>query len=109
MADPVSFINWSLLALEPPGWGGVLLRGLLNSIEIAIGGYAFGLLLGIGGACGKLYGGPITRDLRRRMGTSWSPRCPVGLDGLRYVTVTFRGFDGRDHTGELVVDRKSVV
>lgn len=63
MADPVSFINWSLLALEPPGWGGVLLRGLLNSIEIAIGGYALGLLLGIGGACGKLYGGPITRDL----------------------------------------------
>jgi polar amino acid transport system permease protein len=63
MADPVSFINWSLLALEPPGWGGVLLRGLMNSIEIAIGGYAFGLMLGIGGACGKLYGGPITRDL----------------------------------------------
>jgi len=63
MADPVSFINWSLLALEPPGWGGVLLRGLLNSIEIAIGGYTFGLVLGIGGACGKLYGGPITRDL----------------------------------------------
>lgn len=63
MADPVSFINWSLLALEPPGWGGVLLRGLMNSIEIAIGGYTFGLLLGIAGACGKLYGGPITRDL----------------------------------------------
>jgi len=63
MADPISFINWSLLALEPPGWGGVLLRGLMNSIEIAIGGYTFGLLLGIGGACGKLYGGPITRDL----------------------------------------------
>jgi polar amino acid transport system permease protein len=63
MADPVSFINWGLLALEPPGWGGVLLRGLMNSIEIAIGGYSFGLLLGIGGACGKLYGGPITRDL----------------------------------------------
>jgi polar amino acid transport system permease protein len=63
MADPVSFINWSLLALEPPGWGGALLRGLMNSVEIAIGGYSFGLLLGVGGACGKLYGGPITRDL----------------------------------------------
>lgn len=63
MADPVSLINWSLLALEPPGWGGVLLHGLMNSIEIAIGGYTLGLLLGIGGACGKLYGGPITRDL----------------------------------------------
>jgi polar amino acid transport system permease protein len=63
MADPVAFINWSLLALEPPGWGGVLLRGFVNSIQIAIGGYAFGLLLGVGGAFGKLYGGPILRDL----------------------------------------------
>jgi polar amino acid transport system permease protein len=58
-----SFINWGLLALEPPGWGGVLLHGLLNSIQIAIGGYAFGLMLGVGGAFGKLYGGPILRDL----------------------------------------------
>lgn len=63
MADPASLINWSLLALEPPGWGGVLLKGLMNSIVIAIGGYTFGLVLGIGGAVGKLYGGPITRDL----------------------------------------------
>lgn len=63
MADPVSFINWGLLALEPPGWGGVLLKGFANSIQIAIGGYTFGLLLGIGGAAGKLYGGPIIRDL----------------------------------------------
>ena len=52
-----------LLALTPPGWGGVLLRGLLASVEIAIGGYAFGLALGTGGARGKLYGGPITKDL----------------------------------------------
>jgi polar amino acid transport system permease protein len=63
MADPASLINWSLLALEPPGWGGVLLKGLMNSIVIAVGGYTFGLVLGIGGAVGKLYGGPITRDL----------------------------------------------
>jgi len=52
-----------LLAVSPPGWGGNLLRGLLNSIIIAAGAYAFGLLIGIGGAYGKLYGGPITRDL----------------------------------------------
>jgi polar amino acid transport system permease protein len=58
-----SIINWSLLALEPPGWGGVLLRGFVNSLQIAVGGYAFGLLLGVGGAFGKLYGGPILRDL----------------------------------------------
>jgi hypothetical protein len=46
----------------------------------------------------------VTPAIRRRMGQSWSPRCPVGLDGLRYVTVSFRGFDGRAHTGELVVN-----
>lgn len=57
-----SFVNWSLLALSEPGWGGVLLQGFLHSIEIALGGYALGLLLGIGGAFGKLYGGPVLRD-----------------------------------------------
>lgn len=52
-----------LLAFSPPGWGGFLLRGLATSIGIAIGGYSFGLLIGIAGAFGKLYGGPVTRDL----------------------------------------------
>lgn len=52
-----------LLALEPPGWGGNLLRGLVNSIQIALGAFALGLLIGTGGALGKLYGGPVTRDL----------------------------------------------
>ncbi|MDQ0509591.1 ABC transporter permease [Ancylobacter amanitiformis] len=56
-------INWGLLALEPPGWGGVLLAGLFNSIKIALGGYSLGLVLGTGGACGKLYGGPVVKDL----------------------------------------------
>jgi polar amino acid transport system permease protein len=63
MADAASLINWSLLALEPPGWGGVLLAGFVNSIQIAIGGYALGLVLGTGGAFGKLYGGPVLKDL----------------------------------------------
>jgi polar amino acid transport system permease protein len=63
MAVDPGLINWNLLALDPPGWGGVLLAGLLNSIEIAVGGYSLGLVLGIGGASGKLYGGPIIRDL----------------------------------------------
>lgn len=63
MADAGSLINWSLLAFDPPGWGGVLLAGLWQSVQIAIGGYALGLVLGTGGAMGKLYGGPVTRDL----------------------------------------------
>ncbi len=52
-----------LLALSPPGWGGNLLRGLLNSLQIAAGAFGFGLVLGLFGATGKLYGGPATRDL----------------------------------------------
>ncbi|ANP90219.1 ABC transporter permease [Rhizobium leguminosarum] len=63
MTDATWIINWSLLALEPPGWGGVLLNGLVRSLEIAIGGYGLGLCLGTGGAIGKLYGGPVMRDL----------------------------------------------
>lgn len=53
----------SLLALSPPGWGGVLLEGFVRSLQLAIGGYALGIVIGIGGAFGKLYGGPIIRDL----------------------------------------------
>ena len=53
----------NLLALEPPGWGGNLLRGAANSLIIALGAFALGLLIGIGGALGKLGGGPVTRDL----------------------------------------------
>ena len=37
--------------------------------------------------------------------STWSPECPVGLDDLRYLTVSFWGFDDRVHTGELLVHR----
>ena len=53
----------ALLALEPPGWGGNLLRGLANSITIALGAFGLGLLIGTAGAFGKLHGGPILRDV----------------------------------------------
>lgn len=52
-----------LLALSPPGWGGNLLRGLVNSMQIALGAFGLGLLIGLLGAYGKLYGGPVIRDL----------------------------------------------
>jgi len=39
--------------------------------------------------------------------STWVGACPVRLDDLRYVTVTFRGFDGRAHTGELMVHRSA--
>lgn len=52
-----------LLAYSPPGWGANLLRGLWNSVLIAGGAFGLGLLIGVLGAYGKLYGGPILRDL----------------------------------------------
>jgi polar amino acid transport system permease protein len=52
-----------LLALEPPGRGAFLLWGFANSIAIAFGSFGVGLAIGISGAYGKLYGGPVIRDL----------------------------------------------
>ena len=52
-----------LLAYSPPGWGATLLRGLGNSVVIALGAYGLGLVIGVAGAYGKLYGGAITKDL----------------------------------------------
>jgi len=63
MAADTGFLDLGLLAYSPPGWGGVLLAGFAASLQLAAGGYALGLLIGIGGAFGKLYGGPILRDL----------------------------------------------
>lgn len=42
-------------------------------------------------------------SLRRRLRSSHGPACPVGLDDLRHLRLTHVGFDGRAHTGELVV------
>ncbi len=53
----------SLLSLQPPGWGGNLLRGAWASLQIAAGAFAMGLLIGTFGALGKLNGGPVMRDL----------------------------------------------
>ena len=36
--------------------------------------------------------------------STWDASCPVALADLRYVTVSFWGFDDRPHTGELLVN-----
>ena len=54
-------IPWELLSLTPPGWGGNLLRGLLKTFQIALGAYVMGLTIGLAGALGKIYGGPVLR------------------------------------------------
>ena len=44
---------------------------------------------------------PVPDEVLAR--STWSPTCPVGRADLRYVTVSFWGFDERPHTGELLV------
>lgn len=39
--------------------------------------------------------------------SSWTRNCPVTAADLRYLTVSFRGFDGRAHTGELLVNARA--
>ncbi|HEU4944930.1 MAG TPA: M15 family metallopeptidase [Solirubrobacterales bacterium] len=48
----------------------------------------------------------IDTGTRARMtGVSWHRGCPVGFAGLRLLTVSHWGFDGRTHRGRLVVNR----
>ena len=42
------------------------------------------------------------------LGKSWHAGCPVGPSQLRNFTVSYVGFDGRAHTGTLVVNRAVV-
>jgi hypothetical protein len=46
--------------------------------------------------------GPVPDDVLAR--SSWVPECPVTVDELAYVTVSHMGFDGRYHTGELLIN-----
>ena len=51
---------------------------------------------------------PLPAPLEQRLdGRFWQPGCPVPLSDLRLLTVTHWGFDGREHTGQLVVHRDS--
>jgi len=50
---------------------------------------------------------PITPKIKQRMinGNSYRAGCPISLNSLRYLTLTYIGFDGKEHTGELIVNK----
>lgn len=50
-----------ILAYSPPGWGSALLRGLSSTLQIALGAYFLGIIIGLSGAFGKIYGGPVLK------------------------------------------------
>jgi hypothetical protein len=47
----------------------------------------------------------VTPVTAAQLGRSWHPGCPVGPSGLRTLTVSYVGFDGRARRGQLVVAR----
>jgi len=57
--------------------------------------------------CAPAFSGKVSEvdsQTRARMkGISWRPGCPVGLDDLRLLEVTYWGFDEAAHQGRLVV------
>jgi hypothetical protein len=48
---------------------------------------------------------PVRAELRS--GGFWHPGCPVARSDLRLLAVSYEGFDGRSHTGQLVVNRRA--
>ncbi len=97
---PLWVVGANLLPLRPDGFGevqptpAVLVDRRLPSVDHlpppASGGFESAVR-------------PIDDEVRARMGGTWQEGCPVGLDDLRYLNVSFRGFDGAAHTGELIV------
>ncbi|MGB8963345.1 MAG: M15 family metallopeptidase [Pseudonocardiaceae bacterium] len=45
---------------------------------------------------------PVPPEVLAR--SSWKPLCPVSDSKLRYLTMSFHGFDSRVHTGEMLVN-----
>jgi len=49
----------------------------------------------------------ITPEIKQRMikGNSWRKGCPVSLENLRYLRMTYKDFKGTDMMGELIVHK----
>ena len=97
---PAWVVGASPLPLRPDGFGEVLpTPAVLRERSMT----AANLLPPPSGGAFRSSVQAISPAVRARMGRTWSPECPVPLADLRYVSVSFRGFDGAAHTGELVV------
>jgi hypothetical protein len=52
---------------------------------------------------------PLTNSQKTMLkkGGFWHKGCPVGLNDLRVLTVTHRGFDKHNHTGQMIVNKSA--
>jgi hypothetical protein len=70
---------------------------------MSLAALATSALVALGGFHGSIE--PLSKAVRAEMtGRSWHAGCPVPLSQLRLLTLSHYGFDGRVHTGQLVVN-----
>lgn len=49
---------------------------------------------------------PISEAIKERIvGKSWKPECPIPLEDLRYLRITYLGYDNQEHLGEMIVHK----
>ena len=50
---------------------------------------------------------PITTEIKQRMikGNSWRKGCPVSLQNLRYLQISYKDFNGQRKVGEMIVHK----
>lgn len=97
-AAPSWQVGATPLPLRPDGFGqvlptpDVLADRALPTVDVlpppAPGGYQSSVV-------------PVPPDVLAR--STWQPGCPVAAGELRYLTMSFLGFDGLPHTGEMIV------
>lgn len=86
------------LELRPDGFGVVL----PTPPELIDRSFPPSSSLGPGGDEFAWSSGPVPTDVQAR--STWDPSCPVALEDLAYLTMTYRGFDGASHVGEMIVN-----
>ena len=51
--------------------------------------------------------GPIPKTLQKTMiEKTWNTGCPVALDDLSYLKLSYWGFDNKPHVGEMIINEK---
>src|SRR3954471_469316 len=59
-------------------------------------------------AAASAFRAAVTNVTAAELGASYHAGCPVGPDQLRRVRLTYWGFDGQSHTGNLIVNVNAV-
>ena len=75
------------------------MRFVVASVAVALSAQAF-----------HATAGPLTATAKHELIAShhYYSKCPVPLSGLRLVTLSYWGWDGKPHTGQLVMNASSV-